>query len=669
MRAMVKIDAARAQEVDSKLVAASRLVTRLQTQLRMLAQELRDAEAERDHLSQVAESGEEESDIPVRYQVIGTDLCAVRDDPIDWRPDRRADPVLARRPATPEDRTVPLPFDRFTDLAERAGVPPVSILASANPDLPSPEKPYAVGDLLFADPRGGVMTADGTHVGHVTETRADGVMVVEHDDTPTESETPDLPSPEAPKAVDALTAILHRELGDRAAACIELAREACAGEEPTTSQIVACVDGITINQAEILAETLAELVALERSARSPSLPSPEPDPLATWTKNALRDHETRMPAGYNRGRLVATNPGSYRSDSLDEPLLMRLPPLPTVGDATNSSSPEKPYAVGDRLTHPVHGEAEVCCIGEGPEPRFCLLPDGASVSDYIWVSTPGLAWWRTVPEPGFFEQAASAPDAACMAESPLGYVCTLPAGHGGEHMAEGVRDEAIDRWPGEDEEAGRRGAVLSVGADGSAMVEFPGEEPARGDQGSAEASGGACDPVAELANQIHLAEPTPTEGPEHEPSLAVKKNRPADDDFSDDPAAAEAARDAVADIARDRKSRPRAEEAEPDASAGCVRVKRPRRSREPQEGGKASPDTAADVRQLLVERLGARGAKRAESEARKACEGVKPDEELIRCADIGGVDEELRKLLVRLLELEPAAAKSGAPKARKGGRR
>ena len=97
--------------------------------------------------------------------------------------------------------------------------------------------------------------------------------------------------------------------------------------------------------------------------------------------------------------------------------------------------------------------------------------------------------------------------------------------------------------------------------------------------------------------------------PEHEPSLAVKENLEPPVDFSEDPAAA---RDAAADIARDqaRTRKPvlepiydkvfvegarkvedlagpsLAEEPDPaDASAGCVRVKRPRRSR---EGGKAS---------------------------------------------------------------------------------
>lgn len=109
--ALVRITPARKVEVESHLVAASRLVTRLQTQLRLLAQELRDAEAERDHLSQVAEAGEEESLVPVRYEVRGTDLCAVRDDdPARWP--KEAVSVLARRPAAAADRTGLLPFDK-----------------------------------------------------------------------------------------------------------------------------------------------------------------------------------------------------------------------------------------------------------------------------------------------------------------------------------------------------------------------------------------------------------------------------------------------------------------------------------------------------------------------------------------------------------------------------
>lgn len=457
MRAMVKIDAARKARVEALLVAASCQADHLREQIKLLTRELADTEAERDHLARVSRTGEEESDVPVRYQVRGDDLCAIRDDEPEKWPDDNSSVVLARRSATAEDRTVPLPFDRFAELAERAGEPPLSILASANPDSPSPEKPYAVGDTL-----------------------------------------------ERVECGEALYTVR------------------IAGGGPDEWILESAETGCEVPEPEIR-KTTAEL---------------------------RRDY-------------------------------VRVEPM-------NLPSPEKPAphaVVGDRLTHPVHGEAVVYCIDEG---------------------------------------------AACMAESPDSFFCTLPAGHEGDHEAggESATDPVVDRWP----------------------------------QSAAS-------------------------GPEHEPSLAVKKNRPADDDFSDDP---EAARDAAADIAREearaRKVGARAEEDEPvrdrvcrsrgcqlfgaetalEECIGCEKPTSPLPNVGPQEGGKASPDTAAGIRTLLVERLGARGAKRAEGRARAACEGVGPDERLIECADIGGVDQRLRKLLVRLLELEPTA-KSGAPKARKGG--
>ena len=38
------------------------------------------------------------------------------------------------------------------------------------------------------------------------------------------------------------------------------------------------------------------------------------------------------------------------------------------------------------------------------------------------------------------------PGSCCMAKHPMGFLCTKPQGHTGEHVAEGPDDEVWARW-------------------------------------------------------------------------------------------------------------------------------------------------------------------------------------------------------------------------------